>query len=549
MKRSSSLLVIVIALLLVTTAIIALIPSELPRGFIGLGQNLSVEYEPVEVLAETQTELMPGTVVDILYNEDGIQIRPRDSRLLSPIYYNGTIAVNDVIAPHTHVFVPTSEITLDNTDFPLLAFAFELKTMNDLGNLQNKQGPRVLHRSTYWYVDLYWGFNDFILIPEYSVHYKDNNGVSCQYSRGASVSDLSPDLHVYNFYGGKASTSSLVGYFNDRSGSLSISVSSWLDSGNWRIKPLDAYMRYVYISPQTHDPNDVKDRDISNHNYYIVDASWISEDGSGFVYPATTYSGTFDRYPDIEKWIWVFRGKASDNKLHVVYAKNAVLKITYNGIVRQWDIDSDDYAVDLITAFGESILSNARVQLLVPSEKSRIYGPEGLQFKIVQGTTAITYSIGSEGYVDVDITGNVSIQVIGYQREPTVSVQNMSSQIVVQVLNESGYALAGAYVKVLEGDTVLLSGTTDALGRFYIDKEAIAGYNQVILSVHYFDVSRSTYYSTTKLLSLEEPITVEDMPESSITTTQTAVEGSSSAIVAILILAILALMILIVAKR
>ncbi|RLG74513.1 MAG: hypothetical protein DRO14_05640, partial [Thermoprotei archaeon] len=478
-RRSSALPLVLgaLALILVIAIVLASIPRlPLPTGLVpNLGLRMTEEVNPPQVLYAAAIQLDQGTVWQVSYDVNGIRVEQRSSELIERVNLSDVdLGVNDVVAPilwdwyfdgvdDCVEFDINDEDAAWNTPYTMYIYAkvFQRGSDQRIAGLVNAFGIQVDSQEHNGYARLVLtntsgGKNWYPVARIY-----DN--IDCRYHL---LGNLFNGTHLEAWLdGSKSSSIDVTIYGSDEM----VQRRQKIEIGRWGALYSKSQVSFALI-----DFNEYKS--FSN-----------VMDGYEFFASATFYNGTHyldlihglvgtpqgnpARIPTENPTLFLVKSLASDNKLHLKYVPpNSIFRIKYNGMVYEWRVTGEpnaaglieDYAIDIASIFGSTVLPNAAIELIYDSQKVRFYVPSGFQVVVEGNGWSETHEVPlNSSYVDFGLpsSGTYTIKILGYEEEPRIRVETSGDLVRVTVTDEAGYALAGAKVYVYDA-----SGNLAAVG-------------------------------------------------------------------------------------
>ena len=569
-KSSAGPLIILGTIFLVFLVVLAAMPrTPLPLGggWSILGNHLTTEVTPPETLYSTTINLQPGQVYQVTYNANGISVTPKSSQLIDSVNLsNVDLSANDVVAWHGY------DWWLDGQDDFVYYGGFVTPNFTKLyvEAGYETESPGVAQKVFTAFSatpSIYWGLYNVIAWFEAwnSTSTGVTNGRITSYYQGFNNAD-----NAYHRIGVYYDGSKMYGF------SDGVQVSTYDPSTYGYDDGPIKYVNKIYVGvsggtfsffhgrimyivfEHTKPANPTVDTIISNP-YFVLDPT---------IYNGTRYidlvngaigipHGGVTRLPADHPFLWLVKNLASDNMLHVRYVPpGSIFRIKYNGMIYEWHITGtpnnagliEDYPIDLASIFGQTVLPNATVQLIYPSQKVRFYVPSGFQVQITSSNWTETHQTPlNSSYVDFGLPngGTYTIRVLGYEEQPRVTVQTTSSNVKVTVTDPNGYALSGAKVYIYNSNNELAAaGVTNDFGVFQFNKTALSGDQARIIVSH---LSNGYYYHMDKLVTLNGLVTIQPRQPRPINIPEAAATGGSNSSAAVGIVIILLLAVLTVA--
>jgi len=566
MGRSRGSLAPILALsiaVIVIVAVLALAAPMLPLptgSFNIFGRPLTEEIRPPHTLYAAAMDLEPGQVYRIIVDQSGVHIQQTNHRLIERLQLrNVDIAVNDVIAPHLydayidHGTVRFRGIRLQIAESQSFTLAVRYK---------------ILARPDGWSPVVSWpgpaGCPDIHFDRHLEWHHICVNGSRKPvYTRpiDSVLGTWQNEVLAYN-----ARSCSLIWRVNNeqRQAHICGTIRSYADAAGTVVMGRGAsYLKYMVSYAMIYNsvwgPEQIAQYDkhvVSSQGLqFFFDPTWFN--GSEFIdiLGRAASSANTVRIPAQYTWLWLIKGLASDNKLHLRFVPpGSTFVIKYNGMVYEWRVDCqpnaaglcEDYPIDIASIFGATVLPNATVELVYPSEKVRFYVPEGLRIVIEGSGWSETYEVQNRSYVDLAIPGPgvYTVRVLGYEAEPRVSIETSGSVVNVVVADERGYAIPGAKVYVYDtAGNLVAAGTTNDLGAFQFEKSQLSGDQARIVVVA---LKSGTLYRLDKIVRLSSGTTTIEPTTTSTTSSVETLEHvetamSPSIVVVLIILLMLGL--------
>ncbi len=556
--------ILILVLLLASVHELPLSPAHLNI----LGHELTEEVQSPQVLYSTTLSMQPGQVYQITYDSNGIHIEQRSSQLIERLNLsNVDLSVNDVISAHLYdLYVPQCGNGCAHVKY------YDVFT-------STPQSGWV-----YFYAKLlnYW---ESLIVPmvfpgirapmKYGglLRFGVSYGNSTVHSWVVSPTNLNGKFGDWHLYAINYNANGYTTYVDDLSTAIdtvsrpsTLAASVYSGNENVMLGGDDASPNgYGWIAFMAYSTSSA---DIQRH--ILPSASRLFDptfyNGSAYF---ELVKGTVGiptgvvRVPASQTWLWLVKGVTSDNYLHVRYVPpGSILRIKYNGMVYEFRINGEpnpaglieDYKIDLAGIFGSTVLPNATVELVYPSQKVRFYVPSGFQVVIEGSGWSETHEVPlSSSYVDFGLpsSGSYTVEVLGYREQPRVHIETSADgKVRITVTDEAGYALAGAKVYVFDGSNLAATGYTNDLGIYEFNKTLLSGDQARIVVTA---LKNGTYYHLDKVVSLSSNVDIEPQPRQPVQEVASATENSHSgtglAIIIVVLLAGIALLLLGRGKR
>lgn len=574
-RRSSALPVLLagLAIFLVVIILLATVPRvPLPTGGFHIGLPMTEEVNPPQVLLATTINLEQGTVWQVSYDVNGIHLSQRSSELIEKLTLsNVDISVNDVVSMHLFdVYVAPSDTPGAN-----YVYLGEVEPYN--GSFTMVMWVKGYPSDEQIIIEFYAasGYYGYFTINIDENGYRSGSGRDPFTQNQYSCPGRSNGIETYSLeFALRYDYSTNISYYEDPDEELSITTKQhgfgysiplgfdcdW-DAGTEDRDQDPSRWGYFILYTKLVDVTQILQRHIVTDIdwWHFFDATWFNGTHYLDIKDNTPYQvvGTVTRIPAENTWLWLIKGLANDNKLHLKFIPpNSIFRIKYGGKIYEWHIDGptnaaglvEDYAIDIASIFGSTVLPNATIELIYNSSKVRFYIPSGFQVVVEGNGWSETHEVPlNSSYVDFGLpfSGTYTVKILGYEEEPQVRVETSGDVVRVTVTDSAGYALAGAKVYVYDSSGNLAAvGVTNDLGFYEFNKTLLSGDQARIVVVH---LSNGKYFHADKLVSLTASV------ENPVTSVPVAAATSSSAnsagLALIIILGLAIITIAVIARR
>ncbi|WFO75639.1 hypothetical protein J4526_01795 [Desulfurococcaceae archaeon MEX13E-LK6-19] len=558
---------IMLAIVLIPTIMIYNIYNQVTRPLQGLPLVHEIPASQVQVTVQTLS-LEPGQVYELQLTSDNSLVFTKTNRILTEdmTLEQTTLSSGDVIAPHLYDWLfPDGYmdwIAYDYTETISGSFVVEARASVFDTNIRHVFNTRA--RS---------GVANY----DYSFDFKFQNGNRIHGDIGNGTTWLTTVADVYPFYYETHRFYNITyevyetGYkiYVDgelkASGTYDVSTPLLTDVNHYPIvggsiptlstvydRVFYGYISYVRVKQGSTLKLLLDPIAFNGTHYFDIVSGAVG-----------TVTGDVQRVPAEHTWLWLIKSLETDGKLHIKFVPpGAVLRITYNDQVYEWRIDGkanaagliEDYAIDLLSVFGTTTLSNAKVELIW-TNKVRFYAPPGFTVKVSNENLTIAKRVPENAsYVDIALEPGVyTVELLAdRQVEPHVSLMRDNNYYVIVVRDENYYALANATVVVYANGVEVARGVTDATGRFIVPASELN--NTDTIRVEVLALSAGTYYTTSRTIELTQaaPATQtpsQNQPVSSGSEYIIAIDRTRITTTIVIILAIMFLAVLVIAFR
>ncbi len=464
---------------------------------------LSEEIGERPILTSATLDIKPGDVIVVNGTKEGWIITKKNTRLYEKITLDSYIGPGDVIAPHIYdwyMYDPdTSSIVFPHSDnYDLQSFKLTMIVKNGR-SLEGDNAAIYLIRA----------------------------GIPSQYRLG------------YHGYGSDRLEAGVWNTSNSYNVLISVPFEETSNWWNWTItydgSEASLYVNdvlvtssaktvtvqtgtsnYFEIVQSTQDTDwyvaSVILKDINGNYKGVFDASFFN--GTHYIDIVTgnvaTVSGKIKRVPSEKLWLYHIPSIEQDGYIHFKYFPKGsiiILKDAQGNIIRKIVVDEVDEKLDVDTPTPNYI------EVLVPSEKVRIYAPQSSVVSIEKNDVVYAEAEVTKGYVDLVVDNLTDANIVVAAKDLKVDSLRLETKInektiEVKVIDENNVLVPGMLVRIIDpAGIVVYANVTDQEGK--ITYTMHLPYSEVTLETS--GIWQGKLYYATKTITLTESISTSLM--------------------------------------